>query len=376
MLEIKSKYAKILTLILSIGVVVGKSIDRTVGRNLDIQNFIFFDRFLTPDGALYLERSLFYLGFTRSERLETVTNFYMNNSFEITSYILEPDLWEKSLVYPRILYPVVSSFFIHFFGPIGSLVTPIIIFILIPQIMITMTSNKNTIKLSALSMIILFTISFYVKYNLLANTTESLTTLILLLIYRKILQFENNSRSAKYLNSIYLALLSLLLSMTRQNEIFVFIILITWIAIKTRIKLTEKLKLSLPAMAIVLIWLYLSVLHFGNYSNLTNSSGETVNFSLITLLLLLTNLMKIFFIENLQLWVNDQALFILVCYYAYSIKKYNWNYEKILTLLIYSFGFILTGINGSLGSGYRYILPILPILIVYSIKVNSNGVNR
>jgi len=364
---INTVYARIITILISIGVIIGKSIDRTSGRDLNLKNFIFFDKFLTPDGALYFERALNFLGIDKSKRFEIISNVYSKNNFKITDYILDPDLWEKSLVYPRIFYPLISAIFINFIGPLGILVTSIIVYIAIPQIMISIIKKQNKVYIFDVVLIVFFLISFYSKYNLLANTTESLSTIILLFIYQKIISLENKNNKKILFDLIILILLFVILILTNENEIFVIAILISWITRKTNINLNKKLLILGFTILNLSTWLYISNKYLGNYSNLTNSRGESVEYNLMTLIQLSENFIKSFLIENIQLWVNDQALFIIVVFYFYTLKKSILTYEKILTLSLYISGFILTTLNGSLGSGYRYIFPIVPILIVYSL---------
>jgi hypothetical protein len=359
-----------LLLILIFGIVGGNFIDRTAGR--DLTNIEFSPRNLTPDGAHYSVKSLRILGASDEEIIEKLRYQYRNDNFPITNYLLNPDAWEKALIDSRILYPLLSAPFVEILGLNGMYVLPIFSFIfltLIPlifQIRYFPDSKYYIAFLLSLSICL----SYYMQFNILANTTEGLSlvliSLFFLSIYRDLLSKKRNTVS---IITIILAALS---CMTRQNEIYILSTLLAVVLSMRKKTYMERFKFVYPVIVIILIWLVISISEFNNYVILRSSTGFTYteqNFFEV-LVQVFETIGLVIVGEILQLWIRDQVLlFLLMISFTICI------FGRFNTLIQLQFastliaGFVLTTINGSIGTGFRYALPAI-IMSIFVITEN------
>lgn len=347
-------------LLLSAGSISGLIIDRTSGRALS--NFEFFKKGLTPDGVHYSVRTLRILDFSDTEIIKLLKSQYDATGIKVSEYFLNPAPWETALVDPRVLYSFLSVPFVKLFGINGMFIVPMISFMILTALPLLFTNygSKNKLYFLAFSISAILLTSFYVKYNVLANTTDGLSSLLIvaLVLSLYLIQKRNNFR----FTSLGIASVCLMACITRQNEIYVFGILVIFLISGGINSFKRNFMTVIVASLTIITWLVYSFNEFGNYRLITSSNGTSLSSGnlLIALRDLVVDFPKTIFIELSQLWLRDQGVYLVICA-AMFLLVYNKRIDFLGLSFLWCFlaGMSLTTINGGLGSGFRYALPAI-----------------
>ena len=349
-----------IALLLSLGSICGLIIDRTSGRALS--NFQFFKKGLTPDGLHYTVQTLRILDFSDTEIIKLLKSQYDATGIKVSEYFLNPAPWEAALVDPRVLYSFISVPFVKLFGTNGMFIVPIVSFMLLTVLPLLFTNylSKNTLYFLAFSISVILLTSFYVKYNVLANTTDGLSSLLIvaLVLSLYLIQNRNNSR----FTCLGVASVCLMACITRQNEIYVFGILVIFLILGGMNSFKRNFVTVIVASSTITSWLVYSFNEFGNYRLITSSDGTSLSSGnlLVALQDFVVDFPKTIFIELSQLWLRDQGVFLLILA-AMFLLAYNKRIDFLGLSFLWCFlaGMSLTTINGGLGSGFRYVLPAI-----------------
>ena len=349
-----------IALLLSMGSISGLVIDRTSGRTLS--NFEFFKKGLTPDGLHYSVHTLRILEFSDIEIIKVLKSQYQATGIKVSEYFLNPEPWEAALVDPRIFYSFLSAPFVKLFGANGMFTVPIICFVLLTTLPLLFTNflSKNKLHFLAFFISAILLTSFYVKYNVLANTTDGLSSLLIvaLVLALHFLQKRENSR----FGAIGIAAISLMACITRQNEIYVFGILVIFLISGGFNSIRRNFVTVFISTFTIIAWLVYSFLNFGNYDLITSSDGTSLSSGnlLIAIRDLAVDFPKTILIELSQLWLRDQGIFLLILTSIF-LMMYNKKTDFVGLSFLWCFlaGMSLTTINGALGSGFRYALPAI-----------------
>jgi hypothetical protein len=352
---------RFLAIFLSLGSVFGIVIDRVTGRSLG--NFEFFKQGLTPDGIHYSLRTLRFLNFSDFEALNQIKHQYLSTGITVSNYFLNPDPWERALVDPRILYSLLSTPFVALFGLNGMFAVPILSFLILTLMPMyyRLDSISREGQLLPFFLTVVLVGSLYVKFNVLANTTDGLSTLLIVVI--TIILYRHMSFRKVQKASLIISVLTLFACTTRQNEIFLIgILFAVLIPIAGGETFKEKLRLIAPSVTIMFFWLWYSFYKFGNYKVITASNGKALNDGnlMVQIRDLLFSLPKTSIVEVIQLWLRDPGMFLLILIaFLIVITNRNMNYIKLCFGWTLISGMILTTINAGLGSGFRYALPAI-----------------
>jgi hypothetical protein len=194
----------------------------------------------------------------------------------------------------------------------------------------------------------------------LANTTDGLSSLLIvaLVLALHLLQKRENSR----FGAIGIAAISLMACITRQNEIYVFGILVIFLISGGFNSIRRNFATVFIATFTIIAWLVYSFLNFGNYHLITSSDGTSLSSGnlLIAIRDLAVDFPKTILIELSQLWLRDQGIFLLILTSIF-LMMYNKKTDFVGLSFLWCFlaGMSLTTINGGLGSGFRYALPAI-----------------
>lgn len=360
-----------IALFLSIGSVCGLIIDRTAGRSLS--EIEFFKKGLTPDGLHYSVKTLRFLNFHDFEIIEMLRIQYNTTGIMVSDYFLNPAPWEAALVDPRILYSWLSVPFVKMFGLNGMFVVPIISFIILTQLPLWYAKIrfKKDSQSLAFSISVILLISFYIKYNILANTTDGLSTLLIVLLILALHSIQKIEKAK--LAILGITIVSIAACLTRQNEIYVIGILILYPLSDGLKSFRKNLKKVIPSIFGVVIWLMYSFNKFDNYKIITSSDGKALNEEsfLISIRDLGMNLPQTAIAEMFQLWIRDQGVFlIIVLTTILMICAKNLDFLSLSFFWCLSAGMMLTTVNGALGSGFRYALPAIFIASIVILEAN------
>lgn len=349
----------LVSFLLSLGSIFGVVVDRVSGRSLD--DIQFFKQGLTPDGVHYTVRTLRFLGFTDLSVLQSIKSQYSGTSIEITNYFLNPEPWESALVGPRLLYSILSTPFVKIFGLHGMFFVPVLSFLLLTLVPLYFNRVylEDKRKLSSFFLTVILISSLYVKFNVLANTTDGLSTLLIVTLVLFLYRHFNHKR-VKHA-PLTLAFITLLTCMTRQNEIYVIGILsISLLAKSSSFPLRQKFLTIAPSIAAIISWLIYSFHKYSNYRIITSSSGQSLieddPIRIVTGIVISIPKSAVF--EVVQLWIRDPGLFLIVLA-ALGTILYSRKVTELDLYFLWTFvaGMTLTAINAGIGSGFRYALP-------------------
>jgi len=348
------------SIIATLGTLIGFAVDRVSGRA--ISNFQFFKQGLMPDGIHYEVRTLRFLGKVDSEILTSIGAQYKHTGLVVTEYFLSPDSWEAALVDPRILFPLLSIIFVKLFGLTGFFVVPMSCFALLS--LSPLYFNKkflgNRQKTLAFGLVLLLVGSFYAKFNILANTTDGLSAFLLVLLVLLIL--KNYHDDENRWDQFSIPLTCLLGCMTRQNEIYIAGLVLIFYFNKRRQNIKVARLIALNSVILTSIWFLYSYISYNNYAIITDSNGNSLGgASLITDALgLIIKLPQILAIESFQLLIRDVGVFailLIALSLIFPLKKITITQQMFLWVMFS--GILLTSVNGSFGSGFRYAMPCI-----------------
>lgn len=347
-----------------IGSLLGWAVDRTEGRGLS--HISTFKSGLSPDGIHYTVKTLRYLNVPESEILKKISQQYSETSIEITDYYLNPDDWEKALVDSRVLYSILSIPFVMLMGINGMFVIPIIsyIFLINTPFLFRKLILRKQIRNFDLVLAFVIATSFYVKFNILSNTTDGLSTLLITSLILGLLYVIHHSKGTqshlKCMKYGVIPCISLAACATRQNEIFVFGLLYIFVKTAVNLSQSERVRIILITGIFNGLWLAYSWVRYDNYSVITSANGVNITETgfLRNVVDIFTRFPITFIVEISQLLVRDTSILILIVAGIYIMIK-NFLKDKFLSLVFLwtlLSGIFLTTINGGLGSGFRYAL--------------------
>ena len=352
------KCLPLFSILCTIGTLIGFAVDRVSGRA--ISNFQFFKQGLTPDGIHYELRALRFIGINDYEALSSIRAQYEPTGFSVTEYFLNPDSWEAALVDPRLLFPLLSVIFVKFLGLAGFFIIPMACFALLvlSPLYFNYKFLDNGQKQFSFVLVILLMTSFYNKFNILANTTDGLSAFLIVIL--SLLLMKNYYKRESRWDYFLIPFFCLLACMTRQNEIYVSGLVIIFFLNKFSKDRKVATFITLNSFIFVSSWLIFSFARYKNYAIITNSSGQELGgTSLIKDIIgLILRFPQTLFIEFFQLFVRDIGVFMLLIIailVSFSLKKITL-VQQFFTWILFS-GIILTSLNGSFGSGFRYAIP-------------------
>jgi len=352
------KLFPVFSIIATLGTLIGFAVDRVSGRA--ISNFQFFKQGLTPDGIHYEVRTLRFLGKIDSEILASIGEQYKHTGLLVTDYFLNPDSWEAALVDPRVLFSLLSITFVKLLGVTGFFVVPMACFALLSLTPLYFNSRYLGNKQKALSfgLVLILVGSFYAKFNILANTTDGLSAFLVVLLV--LFLIKNYSEKVAKWDLIVIPFICLLACMTRQNEIYIAGLILIFFFNKYRKNRKEAIFITLNSGILISIWLIYSFINYNNYAIITDSSGNSLGGAnlLTDILGLLVKLPQTLMIESFQLLMRDVGVFLILVtavLIIFPLKKITITQQMFLWVMFS--GILLTSVNGSLGSGFRYAIP-------------------
>lgn len=342
--------------VFSLGVAVfgiaSRTIDRVGGK------WTFFEKSLNPDGRYYLFQSERYRGLSIADSIKSVQDIFGSNSFGFKNL----NSISMQMVETRPVYPLLTS-------TLGSaseykiMVVPIISWLLINLLLFIYLARSFHI----FSTIIVSTIissSFYFRYNLLTTTTDALA-LLLILPYLYIC-ITGSKPSKYYILSFFTITLSFFV---RPMSPFVLIVssVMLFISKSRRDRIFHTLLVLTSSMNLF----YLQVVE-NQITIQANANSNDLNVGF--LIDILVKFPKIVITEFAFLATHDTLLFTLITLGLFSSIKLGGRYA-VLTITVFFAVFLLGAVNGTIGNGFRYQLPLIivitPITLFFSKKLMS-----
>ena len=148
--------------------------------------------------------------------------------------------------------------------------------------------------------------------------------------------------------------------MTRQNEIYIFGLMIIFFLHKFGKDRKKAILITLNSTILIILWITFSFVKYNNYAIITDSSGQSLGGASLMndILALVIRLPQTILIELFQLLIRDTGIFLLIIIaiiIIFPLKKITMLQQFFLWMLFS--GILLTSVNGSLGSGFRYAMP-------------------
>jgi hypothetical protein len=310
-----------------------------------------------PDGASYTFRTFQFLGYSDSFSASAVANWYQDNSFKFNDFPpkdLLPNFdpnW--GLIWPRILYPILSVPFVKFFGIPGMLVVPsvsllfLVYFIYFISLKVAPVWFSLVLAFSPLASTTLTRWAF-------SNTSDALSfvffSLFICLLYSKI-------RPNKFL-----FLLSLLIVLSSLNRF----VLPIWFSIGFFFFISRKIKFALTVLLIASLSAIPALIAAPSRAFFPRS--QDLGFAQAVYSVALTSI-QLLFVEIGELFVLDKVLFVFfVAAVILVVKRFRFQSSQLFILVGFSV-WAIGAINGTLGVNLRYQLPLIPFL--YLVIVDS-----
>ena len=311
---------------------------------------IFWSSAFTPDGLLYFYQSQIYKGFSRSESISLTNKIFIDSGLQTSDSSLYPSL--VGIGTERPLYPRLMSLLPSTLEKIAPILWPTLAFIGCIFLLDQILKHKYGRNISLLILTIVST-SFYVRFNFISTTTDSLASFFILLGLFSIIKIQDNKK--------YYALLvsGIVLSCETRPVGLIWLIFGIFLLLTMRFKHNISFLCSLIIILLSGTFTLISATSKFGVATQYNSRGYDHLFSGY-ILEVIKDLPSIIVVEFSFLFVHDFLVFSLVTIALFlSIFNYSNRFEVICNLSFIISCFSLAAINGTIGVGFRYEMPII-----------------
>lgn len=298
---------------------------------------------LSDDGKIYLYKQLQFSNIPKNEINNIISSFYPNNIPVSENMILVGTT--------RPLFPFISSYF-GYPSFIKLLIVPIISYLIINLILFHILSTKLGI-IHTLAIIFIFNNSFYVKYNLITNTTEALANLFYIIFFLSLVWNKN-------LRTLIVGVLAGVLAIyTRPLDLALFLPSLCLLVFSRR-------KLDLYFSIIIVLLTTLHTFWTLNFLEYDLKDFQQVNFqgNYVNLLDYIYRYSSSLITELIYVLLFDGFAAIIFCLGIYAIMQSNFRYKYLYIANFFSLS-ILNIISGGSGKGLRYFIPFMLISIIF-----------
>jgi hypothetical protein len=331
------------------GLIALSLVNRLIDRNSDGE-WTFLTKTLQPDGRSYLYFALNRVsGNSIDETLKVIGGVFNQSMFG--SLTVELSQWHLNVLNSRPIYPILIELVPLTNQTLSLLLPPIVAWILL-ICCISAHINRNFGKLMSLFVIFLFTSSFYVRYNYIASTPDVIAGLFFFLSIILIIRVKKSSFT--YLLILTTALIAMF---TRpMAPIYISIASLALLSFKQRL---HNRGILIVLGAIGLIHMLVMNLLFSQLTSELFIEEASLLETLSHMLNKLVALPKILIIEIGMVLVNDPVLAVLLI-----LIFLGFFLSKDTTLKVISLGtliavFLMASMNGTIGNGFRYQMPLI-----------------
>ena len=340
---------------------IASVISRVVDRN-EKGDFILWKSALVPDGVNYFKKTLEYNGLDSPEVQKLQTSIF--GKLYDGSYLISKELQETLAARP--LYPWLTSILPSWENSFLPLIVPIFAY-LASALFIYLFFRSQTNSITASIFVIVFASSFYVKYNLISSAPDGLAFLLLIVGF----WFIFSDKKTYWLSGGACLLLS---TFSRPTDPIILSALLTLMILNRKTK-PAALKYLFIFFIVLIHLIYIQVfynqLSIGGINTASAEKLPMLDFVLNALM----NLPKHIFFEFGFLITNDPVMFFtLIISVFFLVSKPNSELFFVFAAVFLS-SFFLGSLNGSLGSGFRYQMPIyaLSLLVIARSAKNFRG---
>ena len=327
-------------------------------------NWVLWRKSYLPDGYNYILEAIRITPFGSKqvmlEKLHDIFPDYSQITVSQSSQII-------SVLQARPLYPFLTSLFVNINFEIAPLIFPVLSWFVL-HILIYFHIRQRHGAPYAVLIVIVFSSSFYMRLNFIGTTTDAISALLCYLVFYYII---SSNTTIRYTFFTYLFMLLAIL--TRPLDP-IFLVLIIGLAL-LNLKNTSLLRRLLVGLMLLLTHLIYIQLKYQQLEIGTINTGGSVSGSYLSYLSeAFIRVPKLIIVELAFVVVNDPLLMLLL-FWSWIILFLTRN--KVLLsqyFLVFLATFYLASLNGTIGSGFRYQLPIVMFSLIVISAENSPAV--
>jgi len=359
-LKHKSQFSLFVVIASALIAVVSRVVDRDEGGR-----WIFWRKSYLPDGYNYILEAI-NINFWGSNEIMLAK---LEKLFPGSSTLMgEQSIAVTNTLDARPVYPLITSFFLDLNFEIAPLIAPVFSWILL-NILIYHHIRKVHGATYALIVMIVFSSSFYMRFNFIGTTTDALSALFTYLVFHYLLQ-ENLSLVRNLLLNLFL----LLAILTRPLDP-IFLVLFIGVALLNARHWKIVSRLILPIFMLVSHLIYIQLKYQQLQVGSLNTGGDRDASFLQYLVEAAIKVPKLIVVEFGFIAVNDSIFFLLI---IWALILLGFKRDKFLILqfaLVFFSTFYLAALNGPIGNGFRYQIPIVMFcLVVFQISDSPSKV--
>jgi hypothetical protein len=359
-LKHKSHFSFFVVIASALVAVVSRVVDREEGGR-----WMFWRKSYLPDGYNYILEAI-NINFWGSNETMLAK---LEKLFPGSSALLgEQSIAVTNTLDARPVYPLITSFFLDLNFEIAPLIAPVFSWILL-NILIYHHIRRVHGATYALIVVIVFSSSFYMRFNFIGTTTDALSALFTYLVFHYLLQ-ENLSLVQNLLINLFL----LLAVLTRPLDP-IFLVLFIGVALLNARNWKIVSRLILPIFMLVSHLIYIQLKYQQLQVGSLNTGGDRDASFLQYLVEAAIKVPKLIVVEFGFIAVNDSIFFLLI---IWALILLGFKRDKFLILqfaLVFFSTFYLAALNGPIGNGFRYQIPIVMFcLVVFQISDSPSKV--
>ncbi len=359
-----SVISKPLSFRLAILILIGFSLVNRLVDRTSSGNWTFLNKPLQLDGRNYLYFALNnFGGMSVQNTLLTVKNIFDESVFGVMSSELTQ--WQLGVLNSRPIYPLLVDLIPLTNKTLSLLLPPIIAWILL-VLCISIYLRCYFGSLISFFIVFLMTSSFYIRYNYISSTPDVIAGLFFFLSIT-LLVMKKKSIPIYFL--IFATALSAMFTRP-MAPIYIVIGFIALLSIKQRIH--NRILMILLGITGILHMLVMNLLfkQLSSEVGLDQSSYAELFSSVIGKLILIP---KILVIEMGMVVVNDPILGVLLIFIFFGLILSDTGTAKVIFIGTFIAVFIMAAINGTIGNGFRYQMPIIISGILFASEFIQRG---
>lgn len=328
-------------------------LSRVVDRNED-GRWVFWQKSYLPDGYNYILQAINNsTSDSKALMLTKLEGLFPGN----TPFSIEQSVEVINTLNARPIYPIITGIFLNLDFEIAPLMGPIISWLVLNILIYYHISNQHGSAWAVL-IVVVFSSSFYMRFNFIGTTPDALSALFTYIVFHYLLQSNLNFTKSLLFN------LFLCLAILARPLDPIFLSLLVGVAFTSWGNRRILVKLILPIILLVFHLVYIQLnyqqLNLGSVNTGGGRSGSYLEYLIQAALLM----PRIIFVEFCFIIVNDPLLFFLLFYsFLLVLLKRNRSLLMIYSILFLS-TFYLASLNGTVGNGFRYQLPIVMFSLV------------
>jgi hypothetical protein len=359
-LKHKSQFSLFAVIASALIAVVSRVVDREEGGR-----WIFWRKSYLPDGYNYILEAI-NINFSGNNEVMLAK---LEKLFPGSSALMgEQSIAVTNTLDARPVYPLITSFFLDLNFEIAPLIAPVFSWILL-NILVYHHIRRVHGATYALIVVIVFSSSFYMRFNFIGTTTDALSALFTYLVFHYLLQ-GNLSLVRNLLINLFL----LLAVLTRPLDP-VFLVLFIGVALLNARNWKIVSRLILPIFMLVSHLIYIQLKYQQLQVGSLNTGGNRDASFLQYLVEAAIKVPKLIVVEFGFIAVNDSIFFLLI---IWALILLGFKRDKFLILqfaLVFFSTFYLAALNGPIGNGFRYQIPIVMFcLVVFQISDSPSKV--